>query len=204
MHLIDQRLLGIGILFLLAMLVVVKRFTTGSILDKPKGSFLVQLVNVFNLFFLLVVNPAAAVLLVTRRLALIDFARVTIHPPWLLLAFEIIGLLIYVLGFLLMAWALIALGRNYQLGGSSPRSEDRLVEASPYRLIRHPMYTSALSISLGLTFLVQSWVFLGVFAIYLVLILLLVPLEEEGLRKAFGEAYASYRQKTRKLVPFIF
>ena len=54
MHLLGQRTLGIAILFLLVMLVTVKRAATGSILDKPKGSLLVQLVNVFNLFFLLV------------------------------------------------------------------------------------------------------------------------------------------------------
>jgi hypothetical protein len=51
MHLLDQKILGIAILLLLAMLVIVKRAATGSILDKPKGNLLVQLVNVFNLFF---------------------------------------------------------------------------------------------------------------------------------------------------------
>jgi len=56
----DQRILGMAILFLLGMLVTVKRVATGSILDKPKGSLLAQIVNIFNLFFLLVVNPLAA------------------------------------------------------------------------------------------------------------------------------------------------
>ena len=57
MHLLDQKILGIAILLLLGMLVIVKQVATGFILDKPKGNFMVQLVNVFNLFFLLVVNP---------------------------------------------------------------------------------------------------------------------------------------------------
>ncbi len=56
----DQRILGMAILFLLGMLVTVKRVATGSILDKPKGSLLTQFVNIFNLFFLLIVNPLAA------------------------------------------------------------------------------------------------------------------------------------------------
>jgi hypothetical protein len=51
MHLFDQRILGFIILFLLGMLVAVKRMTTGSILDQPKGNFMVRLVNLFNLFF---------------------------------------------------------------------------------------------------------------------------------------------------------
>ncbi len=50
MHLLNQRILGITILILLGMLVAVKRVATGSVLDKPKGNLMVQLVNIFNLF----------------------------------------------------------------------------------------------------------------------------------------------------------
>ena len=204
MHLLDQRILGIAILFLLGMLVIVKRVATGSILDKPKGNLMVQLVNIFNLFFLLVVNPIAAILLITRRLATVDPTHIAINKPWILMVLEIVGLLKYVIGFLLMAWALITLGRNYQLGGSAPRSEDKMVMDGPFRLVRHPMYTAALGISFGLACLIQSWGFFCVFCIYVVLIFLLIPLEEDGLRKAYGERYVSYRQKTRKLVPFVY
>ena len=204
MHLLDQRLLGIAILCLLGMLITVKRVATGSILNKPQGNLMVQLVNIFNLFFLLVVNPLAALLLITRSLATIDPTPITIAEPWILIGVEIIGLVLYVIGFLLMAGALITLRRHYQLGGSAPRSEDQLVIAGPYRLIRHPMYTAALSISLGLAGLIQSGAFFGVFCIYLVLILRLIPMEEDGLRKAYREQYAAYRQKTRKLIPFVY
>jgi len=203
MHLFDQRILGIAILSLLSMLVTVKRVATGSILDKPKGNFMVQLVNMFNLFFLLVVNPLAAILLITRRMATIDPTHMAIDTAWILWILEIVGLILYVIGFLLMAWALITLGRNYKLGGSDPRSEDKLVIGGPYKLIRHPMYTAAMSISLGLACLIQSWAFFCVFCIYLMLILLLIPGEEDGLRKAYGEQYVAYQQKARKLIPFV-
>jgi protein-S-isoprenylcysteine O-methyltransferase Ste14 len=204
MHLLDQRILGIAILCLLGMLVIVKRVATGSILDKPKGNLMVQLVNVFNLFFLLVVNPIAALLLITHRLATIDPTHVAIHEPWILTVLEIVGLLKYATGYLLMAGALVTLGRNYQLGGSAPRSEDQMIVGGPYRLVRHPMYTAALGISFGLACLTQSGAFFGVFCIYLVLIFLLIPKEEDGLRKAYGEQYVSYQQKTRRLVPFVY
>jgi len=204
MHLLDQRILGIAILFLLGTLVIVKRVTTGSILDKPKGNLIVQLVNVFNLFFLLVVNPIAAILLITRRLATIDPTHITINEPWILMVLEIVGLLTSVIGYFLMAEALITLGRNYQLGGSSPRAKDKMVVNGPFRLVRHPMYTAALGISFGLACLTQSWAFFCVFCIYLMLIFPLIPLEEDGLRKAYGEPYVSYQQRTRKLVPFVY
>jgi protein-S-isoprenylcysteine O-methyltransferase Ste14 len=204
MHLLDQRILGIAILFLLGMLVTVKRVATGSILDKPKGNLMVQSVSIFNLFFLLVVNPLAAILLIVLRLPTVDPTYMTIHEPWTLMVLEIVGLVMYVTGFILMAGALSTLRRNYQLGGSAPRSEDEMVMEGPYRLVRHPMYTAALSISLGLACLIQSWAFFGVFCIYLVLILLLIPVEEDGLRKAYGEQYCAYQQKTRKLIPFVY
>jgi len=51
---LDDGLIGIFIFVLLAALVAVKQVATGRILDKPEGSLLVQLVNVFNLLFLLI------------------------------------------------------------------------------------------------------------------------------------------------------
>jgi protein-S-isoprenylcysteine O-methyltransferase Ste14 len=204
MHLLDQRVLGIAILFLLGMLVIVKRVATGSILDKPKGNLMVQLVNIFNLFFLLAVNPVVAILLITRRLATIDPTHVTIDERWILMVLEIVGLLKFAIGYFLMAGALVTLGRNYQLGGSAPRSEDKMVVDGPYRLVRHPMYTAALGISFGLVCLIQSWALFCVFCVYLVLIFLLIPLEEDELRKAYGEQYVSYQRKTRKLIPLVY
>jgi len=204
MHLLDQRILGIAILFLLGMLVIVKRMATGSVLDKPKGNLMVQIVNIFNLFFLLVVNPVVAILLITRRLAAIDPTHVTIGEPWILIVLEVVGLLKLAIGYFLMAAALVTLGRNYQLGGSAPRSEDKIVLDGPYRLVRHPMYTAALGISFGLVCLIQSWALFCVFCIYLVLIFLLIPAEEDGLRKSYGEQYVSYQQKTRKLIPLVY
>jgi protein-S-isoprenylcysteine O-methyltransferase Ste14 len=204
MHLLDQKILGIAILLLLGMLVIVKRVATGSILDKPKGNLLVQLVNVFNLFFLLVVNPLSAILLITDRLPKSDPTHITINEQSITTVLESVGLVLCVVGYLLMAWALITLGRNYQLGGSAPRPEDKMISDGPYSLIRHPMYTAVLSISLGMAFLIQSGAFLGVFFIYLALITPLIVMEENVLRKTYDEQYRVYQQKTRKLIPFIY
>ena len=204
MHLLDQRTLGIVMLCLLAMLVIVKQIATGSILDKPQGSFLIRLINIFNLFFLLVVNPLAAILLISRNLETIDPTHLTVNAQWLLMIVEIGGMGLYVLGFLLMAWALIRLGQVYQLGGSAPRAEDKLIVAGPYRFMRHPMYTAVLCISLGLVCLIQSLAYFAVFCIYLVLIVLLMPIEEAGLQQAYGEPYVAYRRKVKKLVPLLY
>ena len=204
MHLMDQRILGIIILVLMGMLVIAKRLASGSVLDKPKGNLMVQLVNIFNLFFLLVVNPVAAVLLIARRMEAGDPTRLTLDRPALLPVLESTGIVLYVAGIFLMAWALLSLGRNYQLGGTAPRDGDAMVRHGPYRLIRHPMYTAALSISCGLACLIQSVACFSVFCIYFVLILMLIPLEEKGLQQAYGKEYTVYRQSTAKLFPFVY
>lgn len=204
MHLFDQKILGILILFLLCTLVVVKQMATGFVLDRPQGEPLVRLVNSFNLFFLLMVNPLTAIILITGRPEMIDPTRIIVHETWLLKAWEIAGLVMYVLGYLLMAWALISLRNNYQIGGSTPRTKDEMILNGPYILVRHPMYSAALSISLGLASLTQSGALFGVFGLYLFFILLLIPLEEEGLLQAYKKQYISYQQKAKKLVPFVY
>ncbi len=200
MTLLGPTALGIIILLLLGMLVLVKRISTGDILDKPQGNLLVQLVNIFNLFFLLIVNPLAAILLLANRLPTLDPTHLAIQDPYILTVVELAGLITYLSGFFVMAWALIRLGKNYQLGGNAPRSEDEMIIDGPYRLIRHPMYGSALSISFGLSLLIQSGAFLLVFCLYAVLIGLLMPLEEERLLNAYGEKYLAYQRHTHKLL----
>jgi protein-S-isoprenylcysteine O-methyltransferase Ste14 len=195
--------IGILIFVLLAVLVAVKQVATGRILDRPEGSLLVQLVNVFNLVFLLVVNPLAAVLLVTGRLAAIDPSHVVIRQQWLRATVQVVGLVAYVTGFAVMAWALIALRRNYQLGGLAPRPNDDLVASGPYSFVRHPMYAAVLSISFGLACLTQSLIGLTVLGIYLVLLHRLIPIEESRLLSAYGERYAAYQGTTGRLVPFV-
>jgi protein-S-isoprenylcysteine O-methyltransferase Ste14 len=56
---------------------------------------------------------------------------------------------------------------------------------------------------LGLAFLIQSLAYLGAFFVYLVLIVLLIPVEEEGLRRAYGERYVAYQQEVKKVLPFL-
>ena len=202
MHLINQRALGILIIVLLGILVVIKRVATGSILEKPKGSILLWLVNLFNLLFLLIINPLAAILLIMENMETVDPSSLVIKSGLILLLIEIGGLIIYLSGFIIMAWALIILGMNYQLGGVDPRASDKLVINGPYKFIRHPMYTSALCIALGLACLIQSITCFIAFCIYLVLIILLIPKEEKSLISAYGEPYKQYQQNVRKLVPF--
>ena len=202
MHLLGDDVLGVLVLCLLGIMVVVKRLATGSVLDeRPDARPLVRAVNVFNLSFLLVVNPAAAVLLLVGRLRAWDATRVEI--PWRVLrtGVEVVGVASYVAGCGLMVWALLTLRSRYQLGGMAPRPRDALVSDGPYALMRHPMYAAALAMALGLTLALQSLACFGVFVIYIVMLGRLMPFEEAGLRSAYGEAYEAYARAVPRLIP---
>jgi protein-S-isoprenylcysteine O-methyltransferase Ste14 len=205
MHLLDQRIAGIIILLLWAMLVVVKGMATGSLLkDRPQGGVRMWLTHVFNFLFLLVATPLAAILLIIRRPQALDPTPLALGTPGLRAGIGAAGMLLYGAGCILLAWALFTLRGNYQVGGNAPRASDELVTRGPYRFVRHPMYAAALCISLGLACLTRSLAYFCMFWIYVLLILLLIPLEEEGLRRAYGERYAVYRDTVKRLAPPFF
>jgi protein-S-isoprenylcysteine O-methyltransferase Ste14 len=200
---LDQRTVGIVILSLLGSLVVIKLVATGSLLkDRPQGGLRLWLTHIFNMAFLLVVNPLAGVLLVARSVAL-DPTHLVVESAWAQGLCQVAGLVLSAAGYLLMGWALLRLRGSYQPGGCAPRTTDRMVVAGPYRLVRHPMYTAALCIAFGLGCLTQSLACFAVFVAYVVLVGLLVPAEEAVLKRAYGEQYVAYQRRVGRLIPLI-
>jgi protein-S-isoprenylcysteine O-methyltransferase Ste14 len=205
MHFLNQRTAGIFILVLWAMLMVVKGMATGSLLkDRPHGGVWIWLTHVFNFLFLLVATPLAAILLIVRRPEALYPTPLVLGMSGLRTGIGVAGMLLYGTGCILLAWALFTLRQNYQVGGSGPRASDELVTRGPYRFVRHPMYAAALCISLGLACLTQSLAYFCVFCIYVLLIVLLIPFEEEGLRRAYGGRYSAYRDTVKRLAPPFF
>ncbi len=200
----DERLLGIAMLLVMAGLIAVKVRATASFVDLPTGEPLVKAVNIFNLLFLLAGNPLAAILLITRTAATIDPTHVAVEGRLALAAIRLVGLVLFVGGYGLMAWALAVLGRQYQPGGAAPQTGHHIVIDGPYRLVRHPMYVAALLGALGVSLLLGSWGFFCAFCVYVGLILPLVRREEAGLRRVFGAEYEAYRGRVRALVPFVY
>lgn len=76
---------------MLAILVVIKRVATGSILEKPHPRPLLWLVNIFSLFFLLIVNALAAIVHIGGQLEGVDPSSVEIDSRWLLDFIELGG-----------------------------------------------------------------------------------------------------------------
>ncbi len=205
MHALDPRISGAMILASSAVFLFVKRWTTGSFLKgRPEGGFPIWFAHVFNLFSLVIVNPAVAILLVVRRLDALDRTIVDPGQTPLLPGLEMTGLLLYLAGNSLMCWALVTMRGHFQVMGKTPRPTDRLLLSGPYGLVRHPMYTSVLCLSLGLAFVTQSLAIFALFWVHVWLILHLVTFEEEGLRRVYGDLFVVYQSRVKRLIPLFY
>lgn len=113
------------------------------------------------------------------------------------------GFIWQIFGGLLGIWALqtMHLGRFNII--PDPKPDSRLVQAGPYRYIRHPMYAALLLFFTPIAIASDtslSWLFLGI----LILNLWVKLHYEEHLLKAKFNDYADYQTRTKKLIPFIY
>jgi protein-S-isoprenylcysteine O-methyltransferase Ste14 len=80
-----------------------------------------------------------------------------------------------------------------------------LVEAGPYRYIRHPSYSGALLTLLGFGLALGNWAGLAAALSCLGFAYAYrIPVEESALALALGETYKQYMKRTWRLVPFLY
>jgi protein-S-isoprenylcysteine O-methyltransferase Ste14 len=114
---------------------------------------------------------------------------------------EGLGLACFAVGLGFAVWARVHIGRNWGTP-MTQKEEPELVTGGPYRLVRHPIYTGILFAGVG-TALGLSWWWLiavglaGVYFVYSAFV------EERFLTERFPDAYRSYKNATKMLVPFV-
>jgi protein-S-isoprenylcysteine O-methyltransferase Ste14 len=114
----------------------------------------------------------------------------------------------------LAGWALIALGGVFGLSAVArfgtrltplpyPSPGGELVQTGVYRVVRHPMYCGALLAAVGWALVRRGWLTLGCAALLFIVFDLKVRREEAWLLDRFP-AYAEYRRRVSKMIPFIY
>lgn len=118
--------------------------------------------------------------------------------------FCIFGVCVFVMGMVLRLYSIIYLGPFFT-NNVAIATNHRLIDSGPYRYIRHPSYTGALMLFLGLGLGTGNW---------LSVVVIIVPvfaafwwrmgIEEAALLDALGEPYRCYMKRTKRLVPMIY
>jgi protein-S-isoprenylcysteine O-methyltransferase Ste14 len=109
------------------------------------------------------------------------------EPSWISLA---AGLPVSIVGLVVRGWAAGHLEKN-----------TKLTESGPYALVRNPLYVGTLTVAAGFVIASRRWELGLLFAaVFLLIYLPVVELEEQHLRKLFP-SFADYARRVPKLLP---
>ena len=82
------------------------------------------------------------------------------------------------------------------------REHHELVTNGPYRVTRHPIYTSILGMLLGSAMMWGFGPFLLLVLAFGLIFAYRIPREEKLMTETFGERYVKYQREVPRLVPF--
>jgi protein-S-isoprenylcysteine O-methyltransferase Ste14 len=113
-----------------------------------------------------------------------------------------VGMGIFLLGLGTAVIGRVQLGKNWaNLEDYQVISGQKLVQSGIYRYIRHPIYGGDMLLILGLELALNSWLFLLVIPLAIVVVRQTLK-EEQILQKSFP-GYREYRQTSKMFIPFI-
>jgi protein-S-isoprenylcysteine O-methyltransferase Ste14 len=126
-----------------------------------------------------------------------------ISLPFLLSA---VGLLMLAASLLLHIWTarLLTLRGIIGIPEIAAQNESKLVDKGPFSVVRHPTYLAHTMMLIG-AFLFTGSLAVGLltFLDFIIVILVIIPLEEKELLRRFGPKYADYTKKVPRLIPRI-
>lgn len=99
-------------------------------------------------------------------------------------------------------WARAVLGRNWS-GTVTLKENHELIVRGPYRLVRHPIYTGLLAMLIATV--IQKGRIAAMIGLVIIFASLWIKLisEEEVMGKQFPDQYAAYRQRVKRIIPFL-
>lgn len=114
------------------------------------------------------------------------------------------GVALFAIGLWLFHRSHADLGTNWSIT-LEVREGHRLVTGGVYRTVRHPMYLALLLYSAGQALALPNWVAgPSYLAAMLVLVALRLGPEERMMRERFGDEYAGYASRAKRLIPWIW
>jgi protein-S-isoprenylcysteine O-methyltransferase Ste14 len=123
---------------------------------------------------------------------------------WTVIPFvvEIIGLIIMNIGLILMDIAMVQ--NAYASKFLDINKDQKLIDTGLYGHVRHPLYSGAILMILGMPIALGSWISLILAAIGILSLIIRIKFEEEMLIKGM-DGYEEYRTRVKfKIIPKIY
>ena len=142
---------------------------------------------------------AKSAILVAIQLLCLAFFFLTgplIAWPWYLFVLQLVAVVFGV-------WALLAMRFETFSILPEPRLSGEIITRGPYKLIRHPMYTSLIIMCLALLIAKFDWFRLGVLVLFCANQIVKL-LHEEKMLKVRYDNYGSYMKQSWRLLPWVF
>lgn len=115
-----------------------------------------------------------------------------------------VGIFLVLAGVAFRWYCIAILGKSFTFS-VSVRSDQTLIQAGPYRYLRHPSYTGALVSILGFGLALGNGAGLAVFlACMAIAYSYRIPVEEAALTAGLGQTYSEYVSRTWRLIPFLY
>ena len=128
----------------------------------------------------------------------VGWVRSHIFPRSTLL--DVVAISLTALGIGLAIWARFYLGSNWS-GAVSVKVGHELIRSGPYTWVRHPIYSGLLLALIGTALEQDRVMALTAVALFWLGFWIKSRMEEQFMRKTFGEQYVEYRKSTGALIP---
>lgn len=113
------------------------------------------------------------------------------------------GMVLIICGAVLRRACFSSLGASFT-GVVVVNPGQEVVDRGPYRFVRHPSYTAAFLMYIGLGLAMANWLSLALlFVVHAYLYNRRVVAEEAALLATLGEPYRHYMQRTHRFIPFL-
>lgn len=84
-------------------------------------------------------------------------------------------------------------------------SDQPVVDAGAYRILRHPSYLAGMLIDAGWGFALTNWVSVALLIVFPTMFYAArIAVEERALLATIGDAYREYMGRTKKLIPYLY
>ena len=131
------------------------------------------------------------------------FVKAGAFPARLQLPLFAVGISVLLLGSLLRRYCFRTLG-EYFTGDVRARHDQPVIRSGPYRLIRHPSYTAAMMMFIGIGLALGSWFSTALLTVATILAYgYRVRVEERALLATIGEPYRTYMKECKRFIPYV-